>query len=99
MPLEVKTPPDWVNDPDMKEINFAVESEKDFNKALNRCNAVLAKPLESKKKAHVYVHLGVIHYRKGELDKADKMWTKALEINPNDDDAAYNSNKIKTIRK
>ena len=90
------TKPEWQNDPDMQRIDKALN---DLNGGLAECQAVLNKPgLVNEKKAHVYVHMGVLYYRKNDLVNANKMWDEALRINPNERDAKYSINKAKMYR-
>lgn len=92
-----KTHPGWENDPDIKKIDDAL-NENNFNSALGMCQEVADKlTLGSAKRAHAYVHKGVIYYRRNDLVSAVSMWKKALDLEPNEEDAIHNLNKIQSL--
>jgi tetratricopeptide (TPR) repeat protein len=91
-----ETCPECRDDPAMKKID-EVLNWSDVDQALKACKEVLDKPdkpLKKIVKAHAYVHMGVLHYKKDDKTNALKMWDKALDLETYEPDARYNKEKI-----
>ncbi len=85
--------PELKNDEFMKKIDDAMSSG-DPLAAIDAAISGIDKASQNDiKKAHAYTHKGVIHYKRGEVDKAKEMWNTANKITK-DSDAEANLQRI-----